>query len=142
MPLIKCPGCPAYISSEARKCPKCGRIFLGNSSPNSMADEEDFWKNNRNSLSGLNTYKTRYPNGRHIPECESLLQQYRRLSNKADLKETWSVVKAIIKYTGLSICAILLIVVIVICIKTKTWPVAGSVGPIYAAYHYLEKWEI
>ena len=144
MSLVKCPQCQSFYSSNITKCPKCGHINGENTQSNKgkIDDEEDYWRKNCNSIQGLHSYKHLYPYGRHIQECNSLLRQYNRLSNRADLKETWHVIKAIVKYGGLTICAILAIVVIIVSIKTRTWPVAGTVGPIYLASYYLDKWEI
>ena len=37
-------------------------------------EEEEYWKSARNTIAGLKSYKSMYPQGKHLAECNALLK--------------------------------------------------------------------
>lgn len=37
-------------------------------------DEEEYWKHNQHTIAGLKRYKTLYPQGKHLAQCNALLK--------------------------------------------------------------------
>ena len=104
--------------------------------------DDRFWFSNCNSISGLNKYKQKYPQGRHVNEIalrrESIQKQEEQRTKATE--QTWHGIKTVLKYGGLTICAIILLWAVYTALTTEykiTW---ASIAPLAYAAKRLFDW--
>lgn len=100
--------------------------------------DDNFWYYNCNSLSGLNKYQAKYPDGKHITEIASKRDQLERQKVKGQ-ENVDNTLKSFFKYGGLIVCVGLFFLIIYMAITTNQKITWATLAPLaYITYRLCE----
>ena len=106
--------------------------------------DDAFWNKNCGSLTGLEKYQKKFPNGKHISEIEQKRSQLekQKIERNESIDNTLNTIMSIIKYGGMAIFIGLIILVIILSFVNDNKTYLAAIGPLGYSVYQLSEWEI